>query len=119
MNTYSDQRNDVSVFGAGFTDDNMHGRLCNLSGDHVSGDLDTIASGSCGGCDGIARGGRVCSVCNVDHDRGIVSGIRAFDGRCFNDVRTARNAAINVDVSALLVSLVDDGLCGGAAFAFL
>ncbi len=65
MNTYSDQRTDVSVFGAGFTDDNTHGCFCNLSGDHVSGDLDTIASSSRGGCDQIASGGRVCSVCNV------------------------------------------------------
>jgi hypothetical protein len=80
VNTYSDQRTDVSVFGAGFTDDNRHGRLCNLSGDHVSGDLDTIASRSCGGCDRIASGGHVCGVRDVDLDGGIASGVHAFDG---------------------------------------
>ncbi len=42
MNTYSDQRTDVSV-----------NEVCNLCGDHATGDLDTIASVICGGCDGI------------------------------------------------------------------
>ncbi len=85
MNTYSDQRTDVSVFGAGFTNDNTHCRLCNLSGDHVTGDLDTIASGSHSGCDGIASGGRVCGVWDVDLDGGIASGVRTFDGSCISN----------------------------------
>ncbi len=191
MNTYSDQRTEVSVFGAGFTNDNTHGRLCNLSGDHISSYLDTIASGSRGGCDGIASSGRICgvrdinlnggitsgirafdggrisgvpivgcvasgghggcnavdsggrhgcngdasggrSVChgiassccvsgvrNVDLDRGIVSGICTFDNDHVNNARTASNPAINVNVSVLLVSLVNNGLHGGAAFALL
>jgi hypothetical protein len=83
-NTYSDQRTDVSVFGTGFTNDNTHGRLCNLSGDHVSGDLDTIANSSHSGCDEITSGGRVCGVCDIDLDSGIASGIRAFNSSCIS-----------------------------------
>jgi hypothetical protein len=64
MNTYSDQRTDVSVF-----------EVCDLSGDHATGDLDTIARGIRSGCDGISSGGCICAVQDVDLDGKIASGI--------------------------------------------
>jgi hypothetical protein len=51
MNTYSDQRTDVSVF-----------KVCNLCGDHAIGDLDTIISGIHSCCDGINSGGCISVV---------------------------------------------------------
>jgi hypothetical protein len=57
MNTYSEQRTDVSVF-----------KVCDLCGDHATGDLDIIASGIRGGCDGINSGNCVCGIQDVDLD---------------------------------------------------
>jgi hypothetical protein len=192
VNTYSDQQIDISVFRTGFptwSHDNTHGSLCDLSGDHVSGDLDTIASSSRVGCGGIASGSRICGVCDVDSDgginsgvcafdggrisgvcivsgvasgtmaatalpaavvvvamassmaaggcdgiasgcpvcdvynvhldRGIASSVRAFDGGCVKNGSTASNAAINVDVTALFMSLDDEGFHGSAVFVLL
>ncbi len=69
MNTYSDQRTDVSVF-----------EVCNLCGDHATGDLDTIASSIRGGCDKIDSGGCICGVRDVDQDGKISSGICVCNG---------------------------------------
>ncbi len=117
MNTYSDQRTDGSVFGTGFTDDNTHGRLCDLSGDHLSGDLDTIASGSRGSCDGIASGSRVCGVCNVDLGGGIASSICTFDGGRISCARIFGSLSTLYSWPTISLSLLD--LFEGVSFNFI
>jgi hypothetical protein len=67
----------------------------------------------------IVGGGQVCGVCNVNLDYGIPSGIRAANGRRVNNAHTGGDAAINIDISAPIVTFVDDSLCGGAGFVLL
>jgi hypothetical protein len=78
-----------------------------------------VAGSGRGGCDGFASGGHVCGVCDVNLDHGIASGIRAIDGGRINNVHTGGNAAININVSVLIVTFVDEGLRGNAGFALL
>jgi hypothetical protein len=61
----------------------------------------------------------ICGVCNVNLDCGIASGIHTANGGCANDARTGSNAAIDINVSAPIVTFVDGGLHGGAGFALL
>ncbi len=110
----------------------VSGVCCGCNGNISSGCCvcDCIVGGGCGGyngiagsghggCDGFASGSHVCGICNVDLNCGIASGIHATNDGCINNARTGSNAAININVSAAIVTFVDDSLCGGAGFVLL
>ncbi len=80
---------------------------------------DGVTGSGRGGCDGFTGGGHVCCVCDFDLDCKIASGIHAANGVRVNDARTGGNAAININISAAIVTFVDNGLRGGAGFALL